>query len=219
MAKVSNMGIWKQLIGEEPDIFEKITHLIKNGNNSGEFGEWLTQYALKTIDGNYFLLKNVYIPYKGKTSEIDLLLVHERGIYVFESKNYSGWIFGSIDNKYWTQSLNRNKKNRFYNPVLQNRTHIKALVEYLKIPNEHPPKSYIVFSERCELKKTPENTDTLKICKRNTMLRILQRDLENSLTIYDQSTLTRYKAILEKHTNISETEKRKHIIEVKRSRG
>lgn len=29
---------------------------------------------------------------KGKTTEIDLLMIHEKGIFVFESKNYSGWI-------------------------------------------------------------------------------------------------------------------------------
>ena len=30
----------------------------------------------------------------GETSEVDLIFITQKGIFVFESKNYSGWIFG-----------------------------------------------------------------------------------------------------------------------------
>ena len=50
-----------------------------------------------------------HVPYQGRTSEIDLLMIHEKGIFVFESKNYSGWIFGSADQLHWTQSLQNGK--------------------------------------------------------------------------------------------------------------
>lgn len=39
------------------------------------------------------------------TYEIDLIMISETGIYVFESKNYSGWIFGDEKQRYWTQIL------------------------------------------------------------------------------------------------------------------
>lgn len=42
------------------------------------------------------MLRNIYVPYNGKTSEIDVLMIREKGIFVFESKNYSGWIFGGL---------------------------------------------------------------------------------------------------------------------------
>ena len=77
-----------------------------------------------------------------------------KGIYVFESKNYSGWIFGSEDQQQWTMSLNAHTKERFYNPVKQNRAHVRALAAYLGLP-ESAFMSFIVFSERCELKKVP----------------------------------------------------------------
>ena len=79
-------------------------------------------------------------------------MLHETGIYVFESKNYSGWIFGSADGKYWTQSLNaggRAEKHKFYNPVFQNNNHIKWLKTFLADYGEKPVVSYIVFSDRC----------------------------------------------------------------------
>ena len=41
------------------------------------------------------ILRNLYIPYgnQEKTTEIDALMIYETGIYVFESKDYSGWIY------------------------------------------------------------------------------------------------------------------------------
>lgn len=121
----------------------------------GEYGEKLTVDELKYLqrfgkDGK--ILRNLYIPKdNGETSEIDVVFITQKGIFVIESKNYSGWIFGNEKDLYWTASLPNGEKNRFYNPVMQNRTHIKWLHQYL-VKNV-PLYSLIVFSERCRLKK------------------------------------------------------------------
>ena len=78
-------------------------------------------------------MRNIYVPYNGKISEIDVLLIHEKGIFVFESKNYSGWIFGGLENPQWIQCSPNKQKSRFYNTILQNKTHIKALSQFLNI--------------------------------------------------------------------------------------
>lgn len=67
-------------------------------------------------------------------AELDVLMLHERGVFVFESKNYSGWIFDSENQQMWTQSLNRYTKTRFYNPVMQNAAHVRALSRRLVVP-------------------------------------------------------------------------------------
>ena len=65
----------------------------------GTYGEKLTIFDLELLkvkgyNGN--ILHNLYIPYNnGKTSEIDILFITKKGIFVIESKNYSGWIYGS----------------------------------------------------------------------------------------------------------------------------
>ena len=67
----------------------------------GSYGEYLTYKYLKDYesDGARFLY-NCYLPKdNGETTEIDVLMIHQSGIYVFESKNYSGWIFGSENQK------------------------------------------------------------------------------------------------------------------------
>lgn len=60
----------------------------------GTYGENLTIFDLELLkvkgyNGN--ILHNLYIPYNnGKTSEIDILFITKKGIFVIESKNYSG---------------------------------------------------------------------------------------------------------------------------------
>ena len=149
------MGLFEILKGEQPGIIRTLL----NYENTGQFGEFSTEFALtnNNLDGDFSVLKNIYVPMQGKTTEIDLLMIHEKGIFVFESKNYSGWIFGDAEQLNWTQSLQNGEKHRFYNPIRQNRTHIRALAEYLGMPISAFT-SYIIFSERCSLKKVPDDT-------------------------------------------------------------
>ena len=206
------MGLIKYLIGEEPSIFEKLAFNIKHNGDVGAYGEYLTQYLFNSVrfKGYYKTLQNIYVPYKDSTSEIDVLVVHKKGIYVIESKNYSGWIFGSENQQQWTQMLNKNTKEKFYNPVKQNKTHIKALSEYLQI-EPSKMKSYIVFSERCELKKVPENTDQYVITKRNYLLDLINRDMTDKQDILTNEEIDEIARKLEPLTNASQEVKDKHI--------
>lgn len=78
------------------------------------------------------ILRNIYVPTAdGKTSEIDLLVVSKKGLLVFECKNYAGNIYGDASRKKWIQYLGK-KKNFFYNPFMQNRTHVEHLKKYLE---------------------------------------------------------------------------------------
>lgn len=47
------------------------------------------------MDTKKLLLTAILKKNDGSTIELDIVMIHETGIYVFESKNYSGWIFGS----------------------------------------------------------------------------------------------------------------------------
>lgn len=124
--------------------------------DTGRVGEYYIFDQLKNLNGYKKFLFNCYVPKSDdKTTEIDVIMLHETGIYVFESKNYSGWIFGNADDKYWTQTLRSGRygseKNRFYNPILQNSNHIKWLKTFLTDYGDKPFISYIAFSDRCRL--------------------------------------------------------------------
>lgn len=206
------MGIINRLLGLEPGIIKQIGHGLKTGCDIGEMGEWISEYMVNNgfIKGHFKTLRNIYVPHKGRTSEIDLLIIHEKGLFVLESKNYSGWIFGSENHGYWTQSLPNKQKNKFYNPIKQNRTHITALSNFLDIDKDKFM-SFIVFSERCELKKVPKDTEEYKIFKRNLLHRILRMELEKRQVIFTPDRVDEITAKLQSLTEVSDEVKREHV--------
>lgn len=141
--------------------------------NPGRLGEAMTYFHLRGFEkGGAKFLFNPYIPAKnGETSEIDVVMICRKGIFVFESKNYSGWIFGDEKNRYWYQTLPTGKgkkahKEQFYNPIMQNRSHINHLRELTG--EEIPFFSMIVFSDRCRLKNISVfSADTAVVNRKN----------------------------------------------------
>lgn len=91
--------------------------------------------------------------YRDNYSQIDLVVVTEVAILVFEVKDYSGWIYGNGSTK-WTQVLAYGRqKYRFYNPVMQNNIHIEELKKQLGQFEGIPFYSIIVFYGDCVLKE------------------------------------------------------------------
>lgn len=80
------------------------------------------------------------------------------GIFVIETKNYRGWIFGSERQPQWTQQIYRTK-NRFQNPLHQNHLHVKALMEFLGLPDNRF-RSLVFFTGSAEF-KTPMPANVL----------------------------------------------------------
>jgi restriction system protein len=70
-------------------------------------------------------------------------LVSPFGVFVIETKNYKGWILGDEKQRQWTQQIYR-KKNRFQNPLHQNQLHVRALMDFLALP-ESAFRSVIFF--------------------------------------------------------------------------
>ena len=98
----------------------------------GQVGEYYAFRNLQAVPGNKGMLSNVYIPkLNGQMTEIDCIMIHQKGLFVIESKNRAGHIFGSPDDQNWTQVLRRGIHNTFYNPVKQNDGHVKFLKEYI----------------------------------------------------------------------------------------
>jgi len=98
----------------------------------GEATVSIAQWIL--LDKNiYKPLNNITIQTSNGTTQIDHVIVSKFGIFVVETKNMAGWIFGSEKQATWTQSLPGGTKHSFQNPLRQNHRHIKALEEFLNI--------------------------------------------------------------------------------------
>jgi hypothetical protein len=148
-------------------------------SDKGKMGERFTYRILKDRYFSRQIFRNLYIKRAdGKYTEIDLVSVGRGALIVYESKNYSGWIFGNDKDAYFTQTLSNGKKKRFYSPIKQNEMHIKALKEYLNgYPLEYH--SVIVFSERCTLKDVSCSDPNTHIIKRDALDRTVKKLRDN----------------------------------------
>lgn len=185
------------------------TSILKLIQDKGAYGEYLTYNILRKMGGE--ILTNLYIPKNNTTTEIDLVFINKTGMYVIESKNYSGKIYGSKENKYWMQILDNNKRNRFYSPIIQNKTHIKYLNKVLPDLSKEDFYSIIVFSERCKLRNMDIQEENLKVIKRDKLKYTMNKIIKSENEIYTDSEVESIYNKLENYSNVDEVVKENHI--------
>ena len=187
----------------------------------GRYGEYLIYKKLKHFEENGArFLFNVYASKRnGETTEIDVVMISSKGICVFESKNFSGWIFGNEDQKYWYQTLpkgrGRSHKERFYNPIKQNRAHIKALKNI--IGPSVPMYSVIVFSERCTLKNVQFQSTDVSVINRYDVSNAVYRFFNQSYECLSEADIAKVYDILYPYTQVDAAMKSQHILNIQHS--
>jgi restriction system protein len=124
----------------------------------GIAGEFIVNFqANLLLDKNeYQIIKNVTLPTEDGTTQIDHIIVSKYGVFVVETKNMKGWIFGLVNQKNWTQKIYKNS-NQFQNPLHQNYKHVKTLQNLLGL-NDDQVYSVVVFIGDCQFKTDmPDN--------------------------------------------------------------
>ncbi|MBF0659277.1 NERD domain-containing protein [Psychrobacter sp. NG25] len=124
----------------------------------GFLGETVINVAmwLKLEKNVYHRLNGITLPRaNGGSTQIDHIIVSVYGIFVIETKNYKGWIYGSEKQKQWTKVFPNGSKFKFQNPLHQNYLHIKTLADLLGLELSYFH-SMIAFIGECELKTRDE---------------------------------------------------------------
>lgn len=105
--------------------------------------------------------RDILIPGKNQTAQIDNGLITPYGIFVVETKNYSGEVYGDQDEPLWVHSFAGGRKNKnFLNPIMQNQTHINALKALLTKYPGVPFYNLVAFSDNCVV-NPPDITDVV----------------------------------------------------------
>lgn len=152
------------------DVYKQLTNVdieqqqrIWDERGKGYYGEYLLfSKVYSFVDASSKILMNLEIPIDSyHKTEIDLLLIHETGIYVFEVKHYKGTIYGKDSDNIWTQYFKTTSNKTFRNPLVQNGYHVRALANLLP---GIPIYSVVVFTnEDADIRV--ENTNPLvEIC-------------------------------------------------------
>lgn len=194
------------------------TSFISIASNKGAYGEYLICKELKNLPGEKRWLYNLYLPKDNEhTTEIDVIMVHSSGIYVFESKNYSGWIFGTETQRTWTQSFyagGNKKKQHFYNPIMQNKLHVEALNKQLNVFPGIVYHSLILFSDRCELKQLNLSSGQHSVLHRREAYNEIMQRISMTGEIFAADKVQRIFEALLPFANAEQSVKDKHVRDV-----
>ena len=146
---------------------------------TGFMGEFWVKKQLKKLDKKeYLILNDIMINDNNATHQIDHIVISRYGIFVIETKNYSGIIKGNKYSNEWVQILGRNKYY-FKNPLFQNYGHIKSLSNVLNMDEKYFI-SIICFSNRSQLKLIDVNVINLYILI-ETIKKYKQPIIENDI--------------------------------------
>ena len=145
----------------KPRVYRSITlkQSIKTRNEViGERGEESVEYYLRqwNADKEFYLVNNLlFSDNKGYSTQIDHIFINQNGLWVIETKNRAGEIYGNDQIEKWVQILgNGDIRHEFYNPVKQNETHIRQLKRRINIS---APIYSIVLFPRADISHVDSN--------------------------------------------------------------
>jgi len=132
--------------------------ILKSPWFKGIIGEFIVNISAKfLLDKNeYHLIKNVTLPTEDGTTQIDHIIVSIYGIFVVETKNMKGWIFGKENQKTWTQKIYK-YSTKFQNPLHQNYKHVKTLQQLLGLKDNQVHSLVVFIGESTFKTEMPEN--------------------------------------------------------------
>ncbi|HAS6131180.1 NERD domain-containing protein [Vibrio parahaemolyticus] len=192
-----------------------IVSVFKSRWLKGVFGEFLVNRLLSKLpESDYTLIKDVTLPTSDGTTQVDHIVVSKYGIFVVETKNMKGWIFGSARQKQWTQKIYRHS-SKFQNPLHQNYKHIKALETLLGCSEEHLHSVVVFIGDSTFKTEMPPNVTYAR-----GSIRYIQKFNEVVFSDKDYARLTEsINQIKLKRGVITDLKHRKHVKEVVTSKA
>lgn len=172
-------------------LFDFLKNIPTANEISGSFAERLTKaYSELTADG--LVLRDVLIDgANGFTSQIDLIIVGNKGIYVIEVKNYAdAKIYGNAQSSKWNY-YKYGKKYEIYSPLFQNKKHIEYIKSFLLDFGEVP--CYSIVTMICDdMKISGEinkdgTTDTIICSSLTAMKKAISMISENRPIVFDDA--------------------------------
>lgn len=113
--------------------------------DKGKDGERkVAKFLSKKKPPKRFVFNDSIFGNRDSSVQIDHIVIQRNGVFVIETKNYSGVIIGRDEEVNWTQVMEFGKKTySFYSPVRQNESHARFLTSIL--PKGVPIYPIVVF--------------------------------------------------------------------------
>ena len=101
----------------------------------GAYAEDRVARRLARLPEEYHVFNDVYIRSNNRSVQIDHIVISRYGVFVIETKNYKGWVYGSANAEHWTQNI-YGHKYQLYNPTRQNSSHVGAICNLFRITRD-----------------------------------------------------------------------------------
>jgi restriction system protein len=184
--------------------------VLKSRWAKGHIGEGLVRLAahLRLPQRRYRRLHNVTLDTATGTTQIDHVFIARQGIFVVETKNMRGWIFGDEQQPQWTQQFAQ-RSFAFQNPLRQNYKHVMTLQATLgvELAQVHSVVSFVGSSRF----KTPMPAN---VTQGAGFIRHIKSFRQKVFTQAEVDAL--YQALLERRRAPTRATQREHIRNVKR---
>ena len=191
-------------------LFFIVKAILKSPKFKGIKGENKVKKKLGSSNPNQkFVLNDIIIKEGENTSQIDHVVINKYGIFVIETKNYAGEIYGNDYDQKWMQVLKFGKvKNPFYSPVKQNLTHINRIKSVINMENI-PIKSIVVFT-----KGNIEHINSKNVYKLKDLKNIIDKPIDKGCIL---TTLEIYKIneALRNNINTHNVTLKEHVKNIK----
>lgn len=123
----------------------------------GMQGEMMVQSELAKLETQgYVIFNDILLGSGNKLTQIDHLVISRYGVFVIETKNYGGKVYGHLNAQQW-KHITRRGTEYFYNPLKQNDGHMYAIKKAIGVDLGMNLHSLVVFTGRCELHIDPTN--------------------------------------------------------------
>ncbi len=179
----------------------------------GKAGEKRVSNVLNKLPKEkYITLNDLIIKDEKGSHQIDHLVVSVYGIFVIETKNYTGIIYGNEYDDYWTQNIYGNR-SKFKNPIHQNYGHLKAVENILKDKFEIPLFSIVAFSPKCRLNVKATKSPVLYIGEIKSYIQSVS--LEEKISVKEMKNII---SVLESAKSSGSQAKKEQISEAKQKK-
>lgn len=187
--------------------------IFKTFFNKGNKGEFVLYRKMVKIFDKKYVFTNLYFDgLNTDKTEVDVMAVSNKKVYVLEMKNYRGYVYGSDNDVYWTQVFNRFSKYKFYNPLRQNYAHTKAVEKYLDLES-YQIEPIVVFSNSSRLRRisVKETNNIIQIKDLRRFIRNNERNSQETFSEEDRLNIAEKLILTEK---VSDEIKREHIRQI-----
>lgn len=185
----------------------------------GESGERTVSSYLEDLPfDDYLVFNDLLIKDGNRTTQIDHIIISRYGVFVLETKNIHGKVYGSENKEFWSQYLpdwgykryGSTQAHELRNPLWQNAGHIKS-IRRLVLGNDVPVYGIVVFPSDTLVRVTAEQP----ILKMREVVPYIKQ-YQDVVLLYEQ--MDHYKKRLLEVSSRSESDRKYHLENISRNK-